>query len=288
MRRFFPRRRETLRASRNEADLAREIDSHLALLEDEFLQRGMSPDDARLAARRALGSTAYTMNLHRDARSFVWLDDLRWDITHSVRLLHRNPIFALTAALSLAIGIGANTTIFTVADALLFRRPAGVSEPGRLIDIGRSVRRGNAFNPGSYPDYLDLRERATTLEGVYASAMFPHAASFAIGANAAAEQVFAMSVTLNYFTVLGVSPAGGRLFGTADSEQPGASPIVVLSHRFWTRRFAQSPDLVGRVVRIDGRALTVVGVAADGFQGTGVRTSDVWIPITMPAVDGST
>src|SRR5262249_57642583 len=104
--------------------VASEIEWDVEVVEDELLERGMSPDDARLAARRALGSTAYTMNLHRDARSFVWLDDLRWDITHSVRLLHRNPIFALTAALSLAIGIGANTTIFTVADALLFRRPA--------------------------------------------------------------------------------------------------------------------------------------------------------------------
>jgi predicted permease len=88
--------------------------------------------------------------------------------------------------------------------------------------------------------------------------------------------------------VLGVSAAAGRLFGAGDSEQPGASPIVVLGHRLWTRRFAHSRDIVGGVVRIDGRPFTVVGVAPEGFQGTGVRTSDVWIPITMPSADGNT
>jgi len=283
MRRLILRLWHTLRPSAAEPELAREVRSHLTLLEDDFRRRGMSGDDARLAARRALGSTAQAMDLHRDARSFVWLDDLRWDVAYSARLLRRNPIFALTAVLSLAIGIGANTTIFTIANALLFRAPAGVTEPDRLVDIGRSVRRGNAFNPGSYPDYLDIRERATTLDGVYASSLFPHAKGFATGTSSGIEQVFATSVTLNYFTVLGVPPAAGRLFGRADSEQPGASPIVVFSHRFWTRRFAQSPDLVGRVVRIDGRPFTVIGVAPEGFQGTGVRTSDVWMPITMTA-----
>src|SRR5438477_13107029 len=104
----------------------------------------MSAEDARLAARRALGSTAHTMNLHRDARSFVWLDDLRWDLGYGVRLLRRNPLFALTAALSLAVGIGANTTVFTIADALLLRAPTGVADADRLIDIGRSLN-GRGF-----------------------------------------------------------------------------------------------------------------------------------------------
>src|SRR5438045_8826483 len=140
----------------------------------------MPAEAARLAARRALGSTAHTMNLHRDARSFVWLDDLRWDVGYAVRLLRRNPIFALTAALSLAIGIGANTTIFTVANALLFRAPAGVAQPDRLVDIG--VSRGDGgFNPGSYPLYRDLQSRARTLDGVFAREMFPHATSLRVG-----------------------------------------------------------------------------------------------------------
>jgi hypothetical protein len=195
-RRFISRLAGTMSA-RGDADAAREIASHLTLLEDDFRRRGMDADEARVAARRALGGELHAKDLHRDARSFVWLDDLRWDIAFSVRLLRRNPIFALTAVASLAIGIGANTTIFTVANALLFRPPAGVIEPESLVDIGRSVRRSNAFNPGSYPDYLDLRQRTTTLDAVYGLAMFPHATSFAAGPSAGDEQVFAMSVTLN-------------------------------------------------------------------------------------------
>ena len=283
MRRTLRKLANSVRRGSSDADAAREIAAHLELLQDEFTRRGLSPADARLAARRALGSAALTADLHRDARSLVWLDDLRWDLGYAARLLRRNPVFALTAALSVAIGIGANTAIFTVANALLFRAPAAVADPDALVDIGRSVKRGNAFNPGSYPDYLDLRERTTTLEGVYASTMFPAGASFAADGEAAVERVFLMPVTVNYFSVLGVAPAAGRLFGPQDSEAPGASAIAVLSHRFWLRRFDGDRDVVGRSVRIDGRPFTIVGVAPDGFQGTGFRTSDVWIPITMYA-----
>src|SRR5690349_16130655 len=135
MRRFILRVWQAVRPSRGERDLAREVASHLALLADDFVRRGMSADEARYAARRALGSTALTMDRQRDARSFVWLDDLRRDLALAARLLRRNPVFTATAGLSLAIGIGANTTVFTVAQALLFRDPAGVAAPQRLVDI---------------------------------------------------------------------------------------------------------------------------------------------------------
>jgi predicted permease len=282
LRRLMMRLIETVRPHRRDADAAREIESHLAMLEDEFHRRGLTAVEARREARRAFGSSPLTMDRHRDARSFAWLDDLRWDLRYAARLLRRNPAFALTAALSLAIGIGADTTIFTIANALLFRAPAGVHEPGRLVDIGRTVRRGNAFNPSSYPDYLDVRERATLLDGVYATSVFPVGTSLAIDVSGA-ERVFATRVTVNYFAVLRVTPAAGRLFTAADSEQPGASPIVVLSYAFWRRRFNGDAAVVGRTVRIDGEPYTIVGVAPEGFQGTGIRSCDLWIPLTMTA-----
>src|SRR5256885_6993858 len=128
-----------------------------------------------------------------------WLQDVRY----AARLLRRNPLFALTAALSLAIGIGANTTIFTVANALLFQPAAGVSEPHRLVDIGSSKIRGG-FGPSSYPNYLDIRQRATTVDGVYAYSRFPQAMSFGTpGADVRTDSVFGSVVTVNYFTVLG-------------------------------------------------------------------------------------
>jgi predicted permease len=275
------RLRNALRPASAEADLAREVASHLALVEDELVRRGMTAEEARFAARRAFGGVALAKDLHRDARSFVWLDDARRDVRHSARLLRRDPLFALTAALSLAIGIGANTTIFTVANVLLFRPPAGVADADRLVDIGTRTP-GGGFGNSSYPNYLDLRQRATTVDGVYAYPLFPHAMSLGgTGSASGSERIFGTAVTGNYFTVLGAAPAAGRLFGAAEIEQPGAAPVVVLSHRFWTRRFDKDPAVVGRTLTLNRRAFTVIGVASEGFQGTGIRAGDVWVPIAM-------
>jgi predicted permease len=280
MRRLLHRLVNVFRPHRAEPDLARELAAHLALIEDDFRRRGLSAEDARLAARRAFGGVEQTKDRQRDERSFVWLDDARRDLRHSVRLLRRNPLFALTATLSLAIGIGANATIFTVAQGLLFHTPAGVAQPDRVVDIG-TTRNGNGFGTSAYPNFLDLRARATTFDGVYATGLF--SAPVSLGTSDTAERVFAYPVSINYFAVLGAHPAAGRLFGEGDSEQPGASPIVVLSHGFWTRRFSQDRAIVGQSLRLNGRPFTVVGVASEGFQGTGIRTCDLWTPLTTPA-----
>jgi putative ABC transport system permease protein len=217
----------------------------------------------------------------------TWLNDARRDAALAVRLLLRHPIVAVTAVLSLAIGIGANSAIFTVANALLYRAPAGVTEADRLVDIGIG-RPDGGFNPGNYPTYLDIRQRSVTLGGVYAQTMFPQAVSFVMtGSGASPERVYAQRVTTNYFTVLGVGPAAGRLFGAIDSEQPGAAPVAVLSHRFWTRRFDADPSVVGRTVRINDVAYAIAGVAPEGFQGTGVTAGDLWLPLTMTAASPS-
>jgi predicted permease len=282
MKRFFLRMLNVVVPGRGEPDLAREVGSHLALLEDDFQRRGMTPEDARLAARRAFGGVEQAKELQRDARSFVWFDDARRDLQYSARLLRRNPIFALTAALSLAIGIGANTTIFTIANALLVARPAGVVEPDRLVDI-LGTQSGSAGKIGqtSYPNYLDVRERATTLDGVYAYQ--PVAQPMSLGSPSGAERISGTFVSTNYFNVLGAHPAVGRLFGGGDSEQPGASPIVVLSHSLWTRRFNSDPAIVGQTLTIGGEPFAVVGVAHQGFRGTTILVSDVWLPSAMGA-----
>jgi hypothetical protein len=227
----------------------------------------------------------------------TWYQDARRDAALAVRFLLRHPIVAVTAVLSLAIGIGANSAIFTVANALLYRAPAGVFEPDRLVDIG-IARPDSGFNPASYPTYLDVRQRSVTVDDVYAHPMFPSAMSLVApgagvsagsgsagsglaGSAAGPEGVHGQYVTTNYFTVLGATPAAGRLFGAADSEQPGAAPITVLSHRFWTRRFNADPSIVGRTVRINDAAYTVIGVAPEGFQGTGVTVGDLWLPLNM-------
>ena len=219
----------------------------------------------------------YVMRLN--TRSFLWFNDARRDLVHAARLLRRNPVLTITATLSLAIGIGANTTIFTVANALLLQPPAGVVDPSRLVDIG-STRGGAGFGPSSYPNYLDIRQRASTLDAVYAYSRFPEAMSVG-GAGLSTDSIFGSVVTGNYFTALGAVPAVGRLFDAGDSDQPGASPVTVLSHGLWTRRFDKDPTIVGRTLRLNGQPFTVVGVASEGFHGTGVRALDVWVPIGM-------
>ena len=218
-----------------------------------------------------------------NTRSFVWVSDARRDLTHAARLLRRNPIMAITATVSLAIGIGANTTVFTVANALLFQPPPGVIESSRLVDIG-TTRGGVGFGPSSYPDYLDLRQRATTFESVYAYSRFPQAMSLGgAGTGVGADSIYGNVVTVNYFTALGAVPAAGRLFGAGDSDQPGASPVAVLGHRLWTRRFNRDPAIVGRTLTLNGHPFTVIGVASEGFHGTGIRALDVWVPMGMVA-----
>ena len=218
-----------------------------------------------------------------NTRSLVWVSDVRRDLTHAARLLRRNPIMAITATVSLAIGIGANTTVFTIANALLFQPPPGVIDPSRLVDIG-TTRGGVGFGPSSYPDYLDLRQRATTFESVYAYSRFPQAMSLGgAGTGVGPDSIYGNVVTVNYFTALGAVPSAGRLFGAGDSDQPGASPVAVLGHRLWTRRFNKDPAIVGRALTLNGHPFTVIGVASEGFHGTGIRALDVWVPMGMVA-----
>jgi predicted permease len=203
-----------------------------------------------------------------------WLQDLRY----AVRLLRRNPLFALTAVLSLAIGIGANTTIFTIANALLFKPPLGVADASRLVDVGRS-QDGQGFDNGSYANYLDIRARNTVFSGIYAYRLGPEPMS--LRGKDGAERIYGEMVSTNYFNVLGTPPHIGRLFTSDDSEQPGATPLAVLSHRFWMRRFNGDPAIVGQTLVLNGRPLTVIGVTPEGFHGTTVLTSDLWVPVTM-------
>lgn len=286
MRRFFGRLWNFLRPDRAESDLTRELGAHLVLMQDEYERRGMSPEEAFRAARIAMGGVEQTKELHRDARSFIWLNDARQDVAHSVRLLRLSPLFTLTAALSLAIGIGANTAIFTIANTLLFRAPDGIVEPRTLIDIG-TFRGDGGLNPMPYSTYLEIGARATTLSGVFAQHIFPRVMSLSASTVATSERVFGQYVTTEFFTVLGARASAGRVFDGGDGDARNSSAVAVLSHGFWVRRFSQNPNVIGRVIRINGRPFTVVGVASPGFQGTGVTSPDLWLPLSADGGQGS-
>ena len=275
--------RNVLSRDRVERDLDDELQAALDLLIDEELARGKSPADARRSALLTLGGIETVKVQVRDARAGAWFDTVLGDIRYAARLLVRNPIFTLTAALSLAIGIGATTTIFTVANGLLLRSAVGVTDPSRLVDITRSKDRGGpGIDPISYPDYLEVRRRATTLDGVYGYQLELQPASLRVE-NTGAERVYPGVVTINYFEVLGVPAIVGRTFGSGDSEDAGSSPVVVLSHRFWARRFQSDPGVVGRTLYLNGYPFSVAGVAREGFLGMTVVAPDVWVPASMIA-----
>jgi len=201
-------------------------------------------------------------------------------LAHTVRTLSRSPYFTATAVLSLAIGIGANTTIFTAANALLFAPTTGVLDPDGLVDIGRTTD-GHGFDTVGFLTYQDVAARRDVFSGVYATRIEPEAMS--LGSADGAERIYAEFVSSSYFDVIGVQPAAGTFFRT-DEEQPGV-PLrkVVLTYAFWQRRFAGDAAVVGQAVRLNGDEFTVVGIASRGFQGTTILSPDLWVPLTAHA-----
>lgn len=199
------------------------------------------------------------------------------DIRFAIRLSTRNPGFTLVAVIGLALGIGANTAIFSLVNGALLRPLAGVSNPGKLVLLERT-QNGSVSSQG-YPDYIDYRDRNTTLEGLAA-----HCGTPLTFDNGSTERLRGDLVTGNYFSLLGVKAALGRLINPDDDTDPGANPIAVLSYGFWLRAFGGAPDVAGQQLKLNNHDFTIIGVAASDFTGTEKGTSfDVWIPIKMQA-----
>jgi putative ABC transport system permease protein len=208
------------------------------------------------------------------------LEALAQDTRYALRLLRRSPVFTLTAALSLAIGIGANATIFSVVSAMLLRPLPGLAEPSRLVDIGRT-QDGAGFDTVSYPNYRDIVERATTLSDVYAYRLEPQPISLNDGRDT--ERIYGALVTGNYLRALGTTTVRGRLLDAAD-DRIGSPPVAVIAYDLWRRRFDGSDDAVGRTVTFNGQPVTIIGVAPPGFQGTTLMRSDTWLPLSLSSV----
>ena len=277
LRRWVLRLVNVVRPSRAEPDLSRELAAHLALLEDEFKRRGFSAADARLAARRAFDGIEQTKERHRDARSFIWLDDARRDLQYAARMLRRSPAFTIVAVLTLALGIGANTAIFSVVHAVLME-PLPFKDPHRLVRLYENL--SAADSPNGRPvrvgavdtrELLELRATSRTLSHVVS---YSRAIVTVLGAGDTA-QVSGSSVSAGTFAMLGVQPALGRAFSPAEEAGIGEN-VVILSDDAWNRYFGADRHVLGRQLIFTGNttftggmsfgsSYTVIGVMPGGF-----------------------
>jgi predicted permease len=283
MRRFFVRFVNLFRGRGAERELSREIESHLALLKEDFERRGLSPEEAARAARRAYGGVEQAKELHREARSFVWIEQLFKDVLYSGRNLLRNPGFTLVAVIALALGIGVNATIFGIYNAVALKQ-LPLADPSRVLRVKRWFGH-NEYAYGykfAYPEYKYLRGHNNVFSGLTAASSAISALA-SISGEADREHVSGYAVSANYFADLGVNARIGRTFLPDEDHSPGANPIVVLGYRFWQRKFHGDPNVIGQTIKLNGLSYTIVGVAPREFAGTDVfpTESGFWAPLSM-------
>ena len=274
----------TLRFGRRDADLDDELRLHLEMAADDAARRGLSPDEAARAAHIRSGQLASAMDAMRDQRAWPWLDALKLDVVFSLRHLNQRRTVTGAAILSLAVTIGATTSAFRLVDAVLLR-PLPVAEPGRLFSVG-----AGRHDHQNQPEFRDDFDYPTFQQYSQAAG---HAADLMVVGMTARQQVmfdqstepervYRQFVSGNVFGIFGLQPALGRLLAPADDATPGRHPVAVLSHEYWTRRFGNGPEVLGKTFRLGAQVFEVVGVGPPGFTGTEPgRMADVFIPATM-------
>ncbi len=259
----------------HEEQLEKELRHHLDLHISDLIAQGYSPEEAQRQARLALGGPEQVKEMCRDARGTRWLEELIQDLRIGVRMMRKNPGFTLVVTATLALGIGANTAIFGLVDALLLRPLPVVKAPGELVLLMRGDGRGPTL---SYPDFTVLRERNEVLSDLALYTQAP----ISFGNNVRSEVVLGAMVSANYFEVLGITPSFGRAFLPEEDRAPGAHPVVVLSHSFWQSRFNSDRTLVGQTIVLNSRQFTVVGIAPPGFDGESAPMKvSLWLPVMM-------
>jgi putative ABC transport system permease protein len=269
--RFDPFRR------RRERDLEEEIRSHLRMAAEDRADTGVDPADAERAARREFGNVALVKEVTRDMWPGGWLDRLAQDVRFACRLLRRNPGFALTAILTIALGIGANTAVFTIVDHVLFRPPPYLAGD-RLVQVaGLDRPRGSGGNNLNAHRILgwqaqDVFER---LEGFGPQ-------QFDLSGHGPPERISGYTVTTGLFSMLGVPPEIGRAFGPGDG-RPGDEPVAILGYNLWVRRFGASPDALGARLRLNDEPHRIVGVMPRHFLN---RADGVLVPFDLVSHDG--
>ena len=278
LRAAFRRVRSSFRRGALDTALDEEVRAHLEMLAAEHRRRGLMPEQARLAARRDFGGVEQMKETYRDRRGLRWLDDARHDIHHALRALRRAPVFAGAAVLTLAVGLTAVTAIFGVLNAFMFR-PMPVSHPEELVSIGTGPDTHVQLPHGvSFRDLQDYREDHATLVDLLGYTIDVGG----LTVDNTTDRITMYTVTDNYFSLLGVQPAIGRLIQPNEGRARGDAPVMVLTHEYWLARFGGDPAVVGRPVRLNGKPFTIIGVTAQSFdKAHSLIYPSAYIPIWM-------
>src|SRR5215831_17425816 len=259
-----------------EEDLEKELRFHLDQHSDDLIAQGLDPEEARRRARFVLGGPEQVKEQCRDARGTRWLEDLLQDLRYGARMLLNKPGFTLIAVITLAAGIAANTTIFSVADAVMLR-PFNFQHQERLVMVWERSTAQGGFDHGSVApgNFTDWREQSQSFERLIAI----DGRSFDLTGAHQPEQFGGHGVSAGFFDALGVKPALGRTFLPGEDE-PGRDQVVVLKHSLWVRRFGADPNIVGRTLTLNAKTFTVIGVMPADFNFP-FNGGEMWSPLAL-------
>jgi predicted permease len=272
--------RGSLRRRDFDGDIDEEFEIHLALLTERFIARGLDPDEARYTARRQFGGAMQMKNTVRDNSRFQPLENMFQDVTYGLRQFRKSPLFALLAILTLALGIGANTAMFTLVDQLILRLLPVKDHQAIVLLVGQGEYYGSNMgeNALSYPMYQTIRDR----NPVFSNMMCRRSMRMVAAIQNQGQVLSGELVSGNYFPLLGIQPAAGRLLDASDDLRSGASPVAVLSYTYWQNRFGGDQHVIGSRILVNNYPLTIIGVAQPGFSGLepGLPTQ-LFVPVMM-------
>ncbi len=259
----------TLRRARMESEMDAEIRFHIEAYAEDLMRGGVSREEAMRRARMEFGGIERVKEEGREARGVSFLDELFQDLRHGQRVLRKSPGFAVVAVLTLALGIGATTAIFSVVNAVLLR-PLAIEDSAHVVLLQEQWK-GSAGDV-SVGNFNDIKKQSSS----YAEISCSNGASFNLETQGIPERVDGEIATFNYFATFGVQPIAGRVF-TADEDKPGHAPVVVISERFWRTSLHADPAVIGKPIRVNGLPTTVVGVMPKSFDPL-LSSSNLWLP----------
>ncbi|MBV9155784.1 MAG: ABC transporter permease [Acidobacteriaceae bacterium] len=265
------------RSSDFDRELDAELSAHLKLRAEDLIRQGMQPDEAEHIARIQLGGIAQLREAHREIRGVPFVDTVLRDLRYALRQIRSRPGFSALAITILALGIGANTAIFSVVNGVVLR-PLPFEHPERLVALFEAnvIGDNNPYNTVAPANFFDWQKQATTFDQIAAISF----TTFNLSGSSkelSTERVDGCGASANFFGTLGVAPVLGRSF-SGDEDRPGGTPVAIISYGLWKRRFGGSDDALLQHVRLDGKLFSIVGVLPANF-GYPSRTVQVWIPL---------